>query len=1585
MHNLSSRTRSVQLLMAFAFAAGLCLGVPTAEAQPLPTDTPGINSFYPPYLFIIFDTSQSMGYFPGDPNGYPGYLLQDWDPTTMTVIPNDPTCQSKFCLGKRALYVALPQYSSRINMGLGTYNQYYETAANPANFETTCTYDEIAYNDGSYGNAKTLFTADPSVIGDPAPNSTTVPGAPFTCTPGNSATSHTCERWANGTANAYSITTNQLGSPAYTTGSTLTPSSGLVYTYWKKSSVTVTVPLSTSGFGASCPVSVTGYTGGLFGCTAANPCDLNGGTTTQVVTGVVRTYGSSQGASVSFGGHTYNENGGQPASPTFTTSCGLASPYTGTGASCNGVIGGCTLTSAAPVTVDNAGSATVYYNNNTPGAGWVVASTSAQQFQYELTGLGEVCPPINTVISQTTGPAAWQYLATEKQSQDANWQTDPGCDTSLQHSCVWTMMSVNTVNLENPRTYCVFQRTNTTWETTTTTCTYTAKQWSYTYLPAPVPTCNLKQWTVYFGRPSYQYSYLLNNGDLVGATTYIWNGNNDAVPTPTAVTYSNGSFSNGDCPNLITNGGAAYPACNNGIECKLSWTSNLTIGGVSYPHGRWSQAGAGPFPYANPATIYPASDPPATLTSALWPPNPMLYGSNWLYGSGHGLQYSATLNASLYNPLLANPPPSQTNCATCSFTYSYLPPPYLQTQDVTSLITNNGLVWTNATSLAGNPTTNANLPPMPAVRTDGWSRESNGTPAVTWTAIAPNNATLGASPATNGPLLQMLSKYNAVTNPAGLRRPAYGDYTPLTGTMQSVDAYMRTVINTDPYAGCRGYYVLLLTDGEEQPANLGLNPVAPVQDMRSPAFGGTMMTSGGVPVDVKTFVVGFGLSSNQLNQMAQAGGTSVGPDGVTYSPTGTAFQAGDYTLLLDSLSAAFGNILSGYFTRSQPVANSVGDEVYIGYLKLLSNGREWQGYLDAVNPSVPGGTGTYPNTGSQLYWQYSTSINTQPSRTIYTMLGNPAAAGPLAFFDYPGSGWNVNTGANQTLLEDTMDPTAPATALQTIEFLLNVGVPQGVFQYFSDNVTPKLSRASDIYHSVPAIVDTASQSQNWPMASESIAYKAFTTNNAARSRNIFIGANDGMLHAITDAKNADGGVERWAYVPPALLPALPNMLQGHVFGVDGSMGVADVCFGAGCNDPSGNGWNTLLVGSLRQGGNALFALDVTNPTAPKHLWQDSSSTQFAMPRLGMTYSAPVIGRTSPNTLGPTWSVFVGGGVAPHSTDDFNSMDPWGNALYVLKAQDGTVLYDGATYARFWVPDDPLDPAKNNIAARPTLFRPSDGSMVDRVFFNDTEGKIWRAQVTSPSIANWWPSSPTPFFDPASVTAACELNSTGIVTPILNAATGLPVSAAIAASPTTAALPMTLPLSIPRPIIFNRPSIGLDASGNVVIYVGTGDSDNPNSTPTQDYFYAVTDLDNGTCAQPLFVLAFSPSEKVLSTPAFIGNNVILTTYVPPGTGPSACNDAGKGFIYSFDAFTGQPTATLLNPITNTYVSNMVLQVRDQNGNLQSNLGIPTSPIVVNQNGTQSIIVGNETTGGNVSSLKTNVPPIPFKMQGWQRIR
>jgi type IV pilus assembly protein PilY1 len=135
-----------------------------------------------------------------------------------------------------------------------------------------------------------------------------------------------------------------------------------------------------------------------------------------------------------------------------------------------------------------------------------------------------------------------------------------------------------------------------------------------------------------------------------------------------------------------------------------------------------------------------------------------------------------------------------------------------------------------------------------------------------------------------------------------------------------------------------------------------------------------------------------------------------------------------------------------------------------------------------------------------------------------------------------------------------------------------------------------------------------------------------------RRGTVFAAANDGMLHAfetdvnnnpyyqtagITTAVTADdtftgnntgNGVERWAYIPGIVqgnLRRLANIPYSHRYNVDGSPTVGDVCIGAACTAGTAtkDNWRTVLVGGLNSGGLGYYALDITNPVAPKALWE----------------------------------------------------------------------------------------------------------------------------------------------------------------------------------------------------------------------------------------------------------------------------------------------------------------------------------------------------------------------------------------------
>ena len=94
---------------------------------------------------------------------------------------------------------------------------------------------------------------------------------------------------------------------------------------------------------------------------------------------------------------------------------------------------------------------------------------------------------------------------------------------------------------------------------------------------------------------------------------------------------------------------------------------------------------------------------------------------------------------------------------------------------------------------------------------------------------------------------------------------------------------------------------------------------------------------------------------------------------------------------------------------------------------------------------------------------------------------------------------------------------------------------------------------------------------------------SFVTSKADRPPMLYVGANDGMLHAFRESD----GVERFAYIPAETVLKLnkltdANYPQNHQYLVDGSPKVGDAKFGSN--------WKTILLGTTGAGGKTVFAL-----------------------------------------------------------------------------------------------------------------------------------------------------------------------------------------------------------------------------------------------------------------------------------------------------------------------------------------------------------------------------------------------------------
>src|SRR6202165_3366716 len=176
------------------------------------------------------------------------------------------------------------------------------------------------------------------------------------------------------------------------------------------------------------------------------------------------------------------------------------------------------------------------------------------------------------------------------------------------------------------------------------------------------------------------------------------------------------------------------------------------------------------------------------------------------------------------------------------------------------------------------------------------------------------------------------------------------------------------------------------------------------------------------------------------------------------------------------------------------------------------------------------------------------------------------------------------------------------------------------------------------------------------------SYATFASGNANRAPRVYVGANDGFLHAF-DGSNGD---ESWAYTPRFLMPGLYALADTgyssqHRYFVDGSPDTFDVY------DTAATAWKTILIGGTAGGGRGYFALDITDPVNPKGLWEfcnDSTLCAINDADLGLTFGNPVVGKRSSDG---TWVGVL--------TSGLNNVSP-GTGIgyfYVLDAITGTVL------------------------------------------------------------------------------------------------------------------------------------------------------------------------------------------------------------------------------------------------------------------------------------------------------------------------
>jgi type IV pilus assembly protein PilY1 len=234
-------------------------------------------------------------------------------------------------------------------------------------------------------------------------------------------------------------------------------------------------------------------------------------------------------------------------------------------------------------------------------------------------------------------------------------------------------------------------------------------------------------------------------------------------------------------------------------------------------------------------------------------------------------------------------------------------------------------------------------------------------------------------------------------------------------------------------------------------------------------------------------------------------------------------------------------------------------------------------------------------------------------------------------------------------------------------------------------------------------------------------YSDFVTTNSGRPGTVFMGANDGMLHAFSalTVGSVAGGTERWAYVPSMVIPNMWKLADwdyanNHANFVNGSPIVSDVCT-AYCNDAANAVWKTILVGGLNAGGVGYYALDVTNPDAPDLLWEFTTAQDGD---IGYSYGNPVITAKADGT----WVVLLTSG-----HNNTTGANPGKGYLYVLNAGTGAIISKIGTGA-----GDATTPSG---LAKISAWNDTPASnRATYVYGGDLLGNVWRFDINSSTTA-----------------------------------------------------------------------------------------------------------------------------------------------------------------------------------------------------------------------------------------------------------
>lgn len=476
---------------------------------------------------------------------------------------------------------------------------------------------------------------------------------------------------------------------------------------------------------------------------------------------------------------------------------------------------------------------------------------------------------------------------------------------------------------------------------------------------------------------------------------------------------------------------------------------------------------------------------------------------------------------------------------------------------------------------------------------------------------------------------------------------------------------------------------------------------------------------------VDTYAIGFGLVGpvatgtwGYLTDVADAGG-------------GEAFQAADLSTLVDAFRSIISDVtsanqrFSGFATSFDSTTLQSGNKAYLTLFQPKDE-RAWDGNVkgyfveQGIIKDVTGAPATEVDavTGkvvfkanARSFWSSSPDGNTPLNGGVLDNL-SPASRNIYVITDASTTNVNLSNGSYDMT---TSNPGLTAAAMGM--------APSSTATDIADMIAwAKSRRMGDPLHTKP----------------KTIRY------HGGVGEVLFVTTNQGYLHAIsvehpTGVNDSTGGTEMFAFMPRKMVANLQTQRAGtvsgsHIYGLDGPMTVALKDLNGDGEIDHTSGDKAHLYFGMRRGGTSYYALDVSNPAAPKLAWQIDAGTS-GFERLGETWSRMTVAKV--NDGGTPRDVLIFGGGYDAATQDVANQsrsstgDSMGMGIYIVDANSGALLNSIGADDALTVPQEFAVDVPDMKYSIPSDIRAEDSNgngVVDRLYVGDMGAQLWRVDI-----------------------------------------------------------------------------------------------------------------------------------------------------------------------------------------------------------------------------------------------------------------